>query len=194
MEKPLSEMTNEELLALFPVVLKPHNPQYKEQYENEKQRIMAKIDANDIIRINHIGSSAVKGLISKPIVDMLLEVDGCCKIAELMDDLASMGWNGMKVKHAPVTKFSCSKGYTQDGYADQVCVLHVRYYGNWSELYFRDYLIEYPDVANAYGAVKHQLMNEFENNKDGYTIAKTDFITKYSEIAKREYNNKYKPK
>ena len=66
MKKSISEMTLEELYELFPVVLKEHNPQYKEWYEIEKQNILKNISADDIIRINHIGSSAVKGVLSKP--------------------------------------------------------------------------------------------------------------------------------
>jgi Uncharacterized conserved protein len=92
MKKSLSEMTLEELYELFPVVLKEHNPKYKEWYEIEKQDILKNISADDIIRINHIGSSAVKGLLAKPTVDILLEVDGGCNISRLIDDIQSIGW------------------------------------------------------------------------------------------------------
>ena len=79
-KKQLSEMSLEELWELFPIVLKEHNPQYKNWYETEKQNILKKIKADDVVRINHIGSSAVEGLLSKPTVDMLLEIDGCCNV------------------------------------------------------------------------------------------------------------------
>lgn len=36
MKKDLSEMSKEELWRLFPIILKEHNPQYKEWYESEK--------------------------------------------------------------------------------------------------------------------------------------------------------------
>ena len=65
MKKSLSKMTLEELHKLFPVILKEHNPQYKEWYKTEEQNILKNINADDIIRINHIGSSAVKGLLAK---------------------------------------------------------------------------------------------------------------------------------
>jgi len=43
--------------------------------------------------------------------------------------------------------FKSSKGYTPDGFASKVYHLHVRYAGDWDELYFRDFLIAHPDKA-----------------------------------------------
>jgi len=193
MKKSLSKMTLEELHKLFPVILKEHNPQYKEWYKTEEQNILKNINADDIIRINHIGSSAVKGLLSKPTVDILLEVDGGCDISRLVTGLKSIGWGLMKKETAPM-KMSFSKGYTPDGFADKVYHLHVRYFGNWDELYFRDYLIEHSDIANEYGELKLRLLKDFEHNRDEYTEAKSEFVLKYSEIAKRKFQERYKPR
>lgn len=71
--KELSEMTLEELWQLFPIILKEHNVHYKDWYEIQKQELLNYIDIKNIKRINHIGSSAVEGLIAKPTVDILLE-------------------------------------------------------------------------------------------------------------------------
>ena len=192
MKKSISEMTLEELYELFPVVLKEHSPQYKEWYEIEKQNILKNINADDIIRINHIGSSAVKGLLSKPTVDILLEVDGGCNISRLIDDIQSTGWGLMTRGDEPMG-ISFSKGYTRDGFADKVYHLHVKYFGNWDELYFRDYLITHPDIADEYGKLKLNLLKDFEYLRDEYTKAKTEFVMKYSKMAKCELQNKYKP-
>ena len=186
-------MTLGELWELFPVILLGHNSQYKIWYETEKKSILKNINADDVVRINHIGSSAVKGLIAKPTVDILLEVDGGCDVLRLVDDLIAVGWGLMKKENQPM-KISLSKGYTPDGYADRVFHLHIRYFGDWSELYFRDYLIEHTDIADEYGKLKLQLFNDFKHNRDGYTEAKTDFVLKYSEIAKCEFKNKYRPR
>ncbi len=45
-----------------------------------------------IERINHIGSTAVEGLIAKPIVDILLEVDYNTDINNLKLRLENSGW------------------------------------------------------------------------------------------------------
>ena len=192
MKKSLAEMTLEELWALFPVILKEHNPQYKDWYEAEKQNILKSMNVDDIIRINHIGSSAVRGLLSKPTVDILLEVDGGCNISRFIDDLKSLGWGLMKRENEPML-MSFGKGYTPEGFADRVYHLHVRYFGNWDELYFRDYLIARPDVADEYGKLKLKLLKDFKYKRDEYTEAKAEFVLKYSKMAKCEFKNRYKP-
>ena len=72
--KSLSEMTLEELWQLFPIILSGHDPNWKKYYEEEKT-LLEKSFGNLLIQIEHIGSTAVEGLIAKPTVDILLEVD-----------------------------------------------------------------------------------------------------------------------
>ena len=122
-----------------------------------------------------------------------MEVDGGCDISRLVTGLKAIGWGLMKKETAPM-KISFNKGYTPDGFADKVYHLHVRYCGNWDELYFRDYLIEHSDVANEYGELKLRLLKDFEHNRDEYTEAKSEFVLKYSEIAKRKFQERYKPR
>ena len=69
----------------------------------------------------------------------------------------------------------------------------MRYFGNWPELYFRDFLIAYPDVAGEYERLKLKLWKQYEHDRDGYTEAKTDFVRRYSDMAKVEFNNRYLP-
>jgi len=193
MRKDLSEMTLRELWQLFPIILKEHNPQYKEWYESEKTKILKAVKPGNVARINHIGSSTVEGLVSKPTVDILLEVAAFCDIDELIDGLTSAGWGLMARKDEPM-RLSFQKGYTPDGLSEKVFHLHVMLHGDWDELYFRDYLAAHPDVADEYGKLKLSLQKDFEHDRDGYTEAKTEFVTKYSTIAKQEFRNKYKPK
>lgn len=192
MKADLSELSLEELWALFPIILKEHNPDYKVWYEEEKQRIISKVKPENLIRISHIGSTAVKGLTAKPIVDILLEIDGACGVSAIIKVLKTLGWRLMSQEDDPV-KLSFNKGYTPEGFADRVYHLHVRYFGNWSELYFRDFLIAYPDVAREYERLKLKLWKQYEHDRDGYTEAKTDFVRRYSDMAKVEFNNRYLP-
>lgn len=191
MGKELSEMTLKELWDLFPIILKEHNKDYTDWYEIEKQRLLNCTDKKDIIRINHIGSSAIKGLISKPIVDILLEIDNESNIEQLTDNLLHDGWGLMSSENKPCMKIAFSKGYTKEGFSEKVYHLHVRYYDNWNELYFRDYLMEHEEVAKEYGKLKLELIEKYEHDRDRYTDAKSDFILKYTERAKEEYADKY---
>jgi len=90
-------------------------------------------------------------------------------------------------------KMTFNKGYTPKGFTEKVYHLHVRYYGDWNELYFRDFLKAHGDVANEYGKLKLGLKELYEHNRDAYTEAKTEFITKYTQIARDEFGNRYKP-
>ena len=186
-------MTIDELWELFPIVLKEHNPNYKEWYELEKQEIISNINPDYIARINHIGSSAVEGLISKPTVDILLELENDCDVSLVLEDLTALGWVLMNKESEPM-KLTFNKGYTPDGFADKVYHLHVRYLDDWDELYFRDYLKKHKDAATEYGKLKLNLQSSFEHDRDRYTDEKTDFIKKYTTIAKSEFKNKYVPK
>ena len=86
---------------------------------------------------------------------------------------------------------SFNKGYTENGFAERVFHLHLRYAGDNNELYFRDYLIEHPDVAKEYEELKLKLWKKYEHNRDGYTNAKTEMVKQYTEKARILYGNRY---
>lgn len=65
--------------------------------------------------------------------------------------------------------------------------LYIRYEGDNSELYFRDYLNDHPEVAKEYEMLKLSLWKKYEHNRDGYTDAKSVFVQKNPEKAKRLY-------
>lgn len=190
MKKLLSEMTLEELWALFPIILREHNSDYSKWYELEKDNIIGCVGLKNIKRINHIGSSSVKGLISKPTVDILMEIGRDSKMEQLKVVLMNDGWILMNEGDKGLV---FNKGYTPDGFSEKVYHLHVRYLGDWDELYFRDYLLVYRDVAEAYGEFKLSLLPKYRHNRDGYTEAKTDFIMRYTEKAREEFRDRYVP-
>lgn len=193
MNKDLSEMSLTELWDLFPIILKDHNPDYIDWYKAEECKLRKTIGNEAIKRISHVGSSAVEGLIAKPTVDILMEVDDNCDIQKLVNILRSEGWTLMSSEYEPEFWLIFNKGYTPAGFAEQVYHLHVRHYGDWEELYFRDYLSEHPDIAKKYGKLKVGLWKKFEHNRDGYTEAKSEFIKKYTAKARIKYIGKYRP-
>ena len=102
--------------------------------------------------------------------------------------LSKSGWLCMSQSES---RISFNKGYTENGFAERVFHLHLRYAGDNDELYFRDYLNQHIDAAKEYEKLKLNLWKRFEYDRDGYTNEKTDFIKKYTDIAKREYRLKY---
>lgn len=119
-----------------------------------------------------------------------MEISKESNVEEVKDKLISMGWLLMN-SNEPDFWQVYNKGYTKEGFAEKVYHLHVRHKKDWNELYFRDYLIDHPEIADEYGKLKLSIWKEFEHNRDGYTEAKTQFISKVVDKARSEYGNRY---
>ena len=178
--KKLSEMTLEELWELFPVFLTKPQSCWSEWYEEEKKELEKLAPSG--AKIHHIGSTAIQGIWAKPIIDILVEVENYSKMKDLACQMEKNGYIDMSWSSIP--RISLNKGYTENGFAQKVFHVHLRIVGDNDELYFRDYLNTHSDVAREYEALKLSLWKQFEHDRDGYTNAKTQFIKKYTEIAK----------
>ena len=73
-ENPLLKMSLQDLWQLFPINLTQHNPLWEEWYEEERSFLLKQLPFDEVVRLSHIGSTAVEQIQAKPIVDMLLEV------------------------------------------------------------------------------------------------------------------------
>lgn len=187
-EKKLSDMTLEELWQLFPIQLTAHNEIWSVYYEEMKKTIEQALSDCSIARISHIGSTAINGIWAKPIVDILVEIDDIHDMMGVAARIQSIGFIQMSTKP---NRISLNFGYTEKGFAKKVYHLHIRGKGDNDELYFRDYLNEFPETAKLYEQLKLSLWKEYEHNRDGYTNAKTEFVKKYTEEAKKKYWNRY---
>ncbi|MBK6797536.1 MAG: GrpB family protein [Acidobacteria bacterium] len=58
---------------------------------------------------------------------------------------------------------------------------------HWDRLYFRDYLIENPDIARQYEKLKIQLSAASDTDRVTYTRGKTEFIARVTKQAKQFY-------
>lgn len=189
--KELHDMNLEELWQLFPVILKEHSPSYRLWYDEIKRELLHILRDYGVCRINHIGSTAVEGLIAKPTVDILLELPHDYEVESVMVRLQKNGWILMDRNDEEKT-IDLNKGYTPAGFADKVYHLHIKPLGDWNELYFRDYLRIHPDVARDYEALKLRLKNQYEHNRNAYTEAKSEFIIEHTKKARKEFGDRYK--
>lgn len=187
MREDFSKVTPKMLAQLFPIILSEHKPEWKLSYNTEKE-FLINILGDKIIRINHYGSTSVKGLIAKPTIDILLEVSEDTDIQALTEIMLD---EGFVINNSEKDIIIYLKGYTPRGFAGQAYHIHVRHSGDWDELYFRDYLIAHPRIAAAYAKLKCGLKERFEFDRDGYTAAKSGFIAKYTQQAKAEFPNRY---
>ncbi len=186
MAKSLEDMTNEELWELFPIIISEPNPNWKEIYLVEKAVIEEAIGTDIIARISHYGSTAVPNLPAKPTIDILLEIKDNAETEKLISDMKATGYIYSPQPKNPAPHMMFMKGYTPEGFKGQAYHVHVRYSEDWDELYFRDYLISHPDVADKYGKLKVDLQKEFKHDRDGYTFSKTEFIKEITALARKE--------
>ena len=170
-------MSNEELWELFPIILTEHQKDWERLYKLEEQQLRA-IVGKDIVRIRHIGSTAVKDLIAKPTIDILLEIDGKTNIEELIVKIQSTGYIYTHQPENPAPHMMFMKGYTPQGFRRQAYHLHVRI--------FCHYLQSHPALAHEYGELKLKLKQVYEHDRDAYTKGKTEFIRQVVRLAREK--------
>lgn len=188
MGKKLSEMSLEELRQLFPIQLTEHKPCWKDWYAQEEAVLRNILSTCEMERISHIGSTAIESIWAKPIIDILVEVSDSQDFNCLKYILVSSGYICMSQSE---NRMSFNKGYTENGFAEKVFHLHVRRAGDHDELYFRDYLREHPAASKEYEQMKLALWRKYEHDRDGYTNAKTEFVLKCTQEAKKLYGKRY---
>ena len=171
---------------LFPILLTEHKEEWNTWYAEEEKRLAGILPAS--VRLSHIGSTAINGIWAKPIVDILVEVPAPLSMDSVKEILVRNGYICMSEQ---LNRKSFNKGYTSEGFAERVFHLHLRYWGDHDELYFRDYMNDNPVLAKQYEELKLSLWKEFEHDRDGYTLAKTEFVGEQTEKAKKLYGKKY---
>ncbi len=178
--KQLNDMTLEELWELFPIILTAPDKRW-EQWAKEEIYFLNSILDESCVEIHHIGSTAIKGIWAKPIIDLIAVAKDFSYFPALKSKIISAGYLCMSESEK---RISFNKGYTLKGFAQRVFHLHLRVAGDADEIYFRNYLNAHPNVAKEYETLKLSLWRQFEYNRDGYTKAKSSFIKHYTEISK----------
>lgn len=182
----LEDMSKEELWELFPIHFTDYDERFKKSYLDE-EKVLKSLIGDYLKRISHIGSTSIKNIKTKPIVDILIEIDfddkNMVKAILLNSDYVLMGDASDRI--------SFNKGYTINGYADHVFHVHIKQYGNCDELYFRDYLNDNISKAKEYEQLKLELYHKYKPNRDLYTEGKSEYVTDIVNAAKAEYKGKY---
>jgi GrpB-like predicted nucleotidyltransferase (UPF0157 family) len=176
MSKDLNQLPTDELGQLFPIIIVDYNPEWPRQASNEKKKIIKKAGKEFISRIEHIGSTAIPGLCSKPTIDFLLEILDITNCDFLINQLQKIGYRFIPKPENPPPHMMFAKGYSESGITGQTFHIHVRYPGDWDEIVFRDYLLKNQTVTADYAILKRKLATEFKNDREKYTDSKTTFI------------------
>lgn len=171
-----SKLTAEELGKLFPIRLVDHNPEWREKYLDERQNIIHSAGPETILRIEHIGSTAIPGICAKPIIDILIEIKDNTDPDLLIENLHKIEYQYIPKPENPPPHMMFAKGYSRTRSSGPIYHIHVRYTGDWDEIVFRDYMISHPTDAFKYEDLKRKLASVYKHNREKYTERKTAFI------------------
>jgi GrpB-like predicted nucleotidyltransferase (UPF0157 family) len=155
------------------VCLSPPDPSWPIHFSRERERLRRFLGpvADEL---QHYGSTAVPGLSAKPIIDMMAPVASLDTADALGDRLAAAGYRKIDAGFFKRRFFRRKV----DG-ADLAFHLHLVVCPTWpvkNELLLRDWLMERPEMAHAYEALKKRLAAEHGDDMPRYTEGKTLFL------------------
>ena len=155
-----------------PIIIGDCDARWPQLFEILRSRISAVLGSL-AAAIEHIGSTAVPGLAAKPIIDIDVLLRSQTDLPRAIEGLATLGYEhqgdlgiaGREAFRAPADVFP---------HHLYVCPPDSREYGR--HIAFRDHLRSHPEDTHAYERLKRSLADRFGNDRDAYTLAKTDFI------------------
>jgi GrpB-like predicted nucleotidyltransferase (UPF0157 family) len=160
------------------VELVAYDPDWPGLFALEAERLRAVLDPAQVLGIEHFGSTAVPGLIAKPIIDILIAVCSLARAkAEAVAPILSLGYVYWEDNPGPDRMFFV-KGMPPYGTRRTHHVHITEPAGEmWQRrLAFRDYLRAHPDEAQRYAALKRDLAQRYPTDREAYTDAKTDYV------------------
>ncbi len=110
MKKQLDLMNIEELGNLFPVIISEPDPAWIKMYAAEKINIEDVLGVQNIVRVEHIGSTAVPNLKAKPTIDILLEVPESIDTKFVIEKLISIDYHYIHRPENPAPHMMFVKG------------------------------------------------------------------------------------
>ncbi|MBS4537713.1 GrpB family protein [Clostridium sp. D2Q-11] len=169
------------------VKLSPYSKEWSILFEKEKDELIKSI-GKFIIDIQHVGSTSIPHMDSKPIIDIVIGIKELKDGLQCMKPLEKLGYH-YKGHMGKSNRLFFAKG-NEDNRTHHVNIVE---YGdkNWTNLIlFRDYLIKHQDFKHEYEVLKKRLAREYGDDRNTYTCKKEDFILNTIELAMVEKGHK----
>lgn len=163
------------------VSIAPPDTSWPEHFSCERERlrpILGRIAGE----LQHFGSTPIAGLIAKPVIDMMAPVVSLDQADALGLGLATAGYRKID---AGFIKRRFFRRTADD--ADLAYHLHLVVSPGWplkNELLLRDWLIQHPEVARAYEALKLELAAMYGDDMPRYTSGKASFLRRITDDAR----------
>lgn len=164
------------------IVLADHDPERAYAFTSEAERIRPAFGAL-LVALHHIGSTAVSGLRTKPVIDILAVVSDVHALDAQNEQFEAIGYEVMGEFGLP------GRRYFRRDDSRGIRTRQVHAYAQESSreiqrhLDFRDYLRDHPETARAYAKLKQQLVDECHGDRGRYSDGKTAFIREIEQRA-----------
>ena len=127
--------------------------------------------------IDHVGSTAIGGLESKPVIDLLVSLPDWREAATVAAALTRLDYHQGSAHNAPPRRF-LEKAVRQAGSLEAIHVHLTPFDSEWGNdmVVFRDELIADAELSARYAALKRQLAADHPADPDAYTAGKSEFV------------------
>jgi GrpB-like predicted nucleotidyltransferase (UPF0157 family) len=159
----------------FPVELVPHDPRWAEAAEDRSRDLRVALGAL-LIEVHHVGSTSIPGILAKPILDLIPEVQSLAGLDLARPAIEGLGYEWWGELGLPGRRY-CT--LTDQGARRRLVQLHC--YETASpeiarHLAFRDHLRQRPDLAAEYEALKQACRAQHPESSHAYSDCKADWI------------------
>lgn len=170
--------------------LMDYRSDYTEIYEKEKDYLL-NIYKDKIKQIDHVGSTSIRDIKSKPIIDILIQTDDLDDFKSFTE--ANVEGEVYTVKKEPTMGGDYLIRKEEDGKVK--AFIHVYKTGDMNgvtSIMFRDYLNSHEDERKRYEDLKMELYEKYkgDENRHNYTYGKDEYIKGVIKKALEEKNNK----
>ena len=159
----------------------PYDPEWEIKFRMEAD-FLKKVFADELLEVYHIGSTAVPGILAKPIIDLLPVVRDIDKVEQFNPQLEQQGYITKGEFGIPGRRYFV-KG------SEEKHLFHIHIFQKGSpeitrHLLFREYMRAHPLEAEEYSRLKEELARKYHRDGQAYTQAKSGFIRKIDHKAK----------
>ena len=155
-----------------PIMLVPYSPQWPKEFIKLAAPIRHAM-GTVALRIDHIGSTSIPGMLAKPVIDIQISVDNFEPFDRIRQPLEALRYRWRSDNPDQ------SKRYFREPSGSHRIHIHVRKLGSWQQqlpLLFRDYLRLHPEEQKKYEQVKIDLAKRFRNERPKYVYGKDAII------------------
>ncbi|WP_339260555.1 GrpB family protein [Paenibacillus sp. FSL R5-0713] len=166
------------------IIIEEYNNEWPVMFFDLKSILEHKL-GDLVLRIEHVGSTAVPGLAAKPILDIDVVIDSMALLPDVIQGLESLGYDhegnlGVENREAFARKdanvpYSIVKIKKPEHHL-YVCNKESKEL--LKHISFRDALISNSEFVVEYANLKQELAIKYRENRQSYTAGKTEFVNK----------------